>query len=113
MQARQEAKRGRFAYVPYDRTGTIGTNCVVRSNVMKSFAAFLLGIIIGVVATLYYPIVSAHPDQVNAELRKELNALQSQIRDLGNQLKGLKIPEPGGNNAPKESPSPSGSPSPQ
>jgi gas vesicle protein len=80
---------------------------------MKSFAVFLLGIIVGVVVTLYYPVLTAHPDQVNAELRKELNALQSQIHDLGNQLKNLKIPEPGGNNAGKESPSPSASPSPQ
>jgi hypothetical protein len=74
---------------------------------MKSFAAFLLGVIVGVVATLYYPVLKAHPDQVNAELRKEFDALQSQIHDLGNELKNLKIPEPGGNNAAKESPSPS------
>jgi hypothetical protein len=80
---------------------------------MKSFAAFLLGVIIGVVATLYYPVLKAHPDQVNAELGKELNALQSQIHDLGNQLKNLKIPGPGGNNAGKESPSPSPTATPQ
>lgn len=80
---------------------------------MKSFAAFLLGVIIGVIATLYYPVLTAHPDQVNAELRKQLNALQSQIHDLGDDLKNLKIPGPAVNNAAKESPSPSGSPSPQ
>ncbi|MBV8225666.1 MAG: hypothetical protein JO232_10805 [Verrucomicrobia bacterium] len=80
---------------------------------MKSFAAFLLGIIVGVVATLYYPILTAHPDQVNAELRKQLNALQSQIHDLGNELKNLKIPEPGGSNGPRESPSPTATATPQ
>jgi hypothetical protein len=73
----------------------------------------LLGIIVGVVATLYYPILTQHPDQVNAELRKQLNALQSQIHDLGSELKNLKIPEPAGSNAPKESPSPSPTATPQ
>jgi hypothetical protein len=77
---------------------------------MKSFAAFLLGVIVGVVGTLYYPVLKAHPDQVNAELRKELDALQSQIHDLGNELRNLKIPQPGGSNAAKESPSPTAAP---
>jgi hypothetical protein len=77
---------------------------------MKSFAAFLLGIIIGVVATLYYPMLTSHPDQVSAEVRKQFDALQSQIHELGNELKNLNIPKPGGNNAAKESPSPSASP---
>jgi hypothetical protein len=77
---------------------------------MKSFATFLLGVIIGVVATLYYPVLMSHPDQVNAELRKQLNALQSEMHELGNQLKNLNIPKPGGNNAAEESPSPTATP---
>jgi uncharacterized membrane protein (DUF106 family) len=80
---------------------------------MKSFVIFLLGIIIGVVATLYYPVLTSHPDQINAELRKQLNALQSEMHELGNQLKNLNIPKPGGNNAAKESPSPSPTATPQ
>jgi hypothetical protein len=77
---------------------------------MRSFAAFLLGIILGVVGTLYLPFVTLHREQMNADLRKELDILQAQIHDLGNQLKNANIPKPGGGDSEHASPSPSVSP---
>ena len=35
---------------------------------MRSFAAFLLGIILGVLGTLYYPELTSHRGEINAEL---------------------------------------------
>jgi hypothetical protein len=77
---------------------------------MRSFAAFLLGIILGVVGTLYLPFVTLHREQMNADLRKELDVLQTQIHDLGNQLKNANIPKPGSGDSEHTSPSPSVSP---
>jgi len=77
---------------------------------MRSFAAFLLGIIVGVLGTIYFPLLTAHPDQVNAEVRKQLEILQAQVHELGDQLKNFNLPKVGDNNAAKESPSPSASP---
>ena len=77
---------------------------------MRSFAAFLLGIILGVVGTLYLPFVTLHREQMNADLRKELDVLQTQIHDLGNQLKNANLPKPGSGDSERASPSPSVSP---
>lgn len=77
---------------------------------MRSFAAFLLGIILGVVGTLYYPELTSHREQINAELKKQLDGLQAQIHDLGNELKNLNIPKPKTDDAVSPSPSASGSP---
>jgi hypothetical protein len=77
---------------------------------MRSFAAFLLGIILGVVGTLYYPELTSHRGQINAELRKQLDVLQAQVHDLGNQLKNMNLPKPKADDAASPSPSNSGSP---
>jgi hypothetical protein len=77
---------------------------------MRSFAAFLLGIILGVLGTLYYPELTSHRGEINVELRKQLDGLQAQVHDLGNQLKNINIPKPKSDDAASPSPSASGSP---
>jgi Tfp pilus assembly protein PilN len=77
---------------------------------MRSFAVFLLGIILGVIGTLYFPELTSHREQINAELRKQLDALQAQVHDLGNELKNMNLPKPKSDDAVSPSPSASASP---
>ena len=77
---------------------------------MRSFAAFLLGIILGVVGTLYFPELTSHREQINADLRKQLDVLQAQIQHLGDELKNMNPPKPKADDAASPSPSASASP---
>ncbi|HKM58851.1 MAG TPA: hypothetical protein VJX28_08885 [Chthoniobacterales bacterium] len=77
---------------------------------MRSFAAFLLGIILGVVGTIYFPELTSHREQINAELKKQLDVLQAQVQQLGNELKNMKLPKPKADDAASPSPSASASP---
>jgi uncharacterized membrane-anchored protein YhcB (DUF1043 family) len=69
---------------------------------MRTLVAFLLGLIIGGLTMMYLP------DQRRGELNKQLNqqieTLQSQVRELGDQLKHVALPKP------SETPSTSASP---
>ncbi len=76
---------------------------------MRSFAALLLGIIIGVVGTVYLPFVTVHRDEMNADLRKELDILQTQMHDIGEKLKTTNLPKPKNGDSNDASPSPTAS----
>jgi uncharacterized membrane-anchored protein YhcB (DUF1043 family) len=73
---------------------------------MRSLAILLLGIIVGVIGMLFLPELTLRREQLNTELKKQIDVLQTQIRDLGDQLKNFKIGDEG---AKKPSPSPSAS----
>jgi uncharacterized membrane-anchored protein YhcB (DUF1043 family) len=74
---------------------------------MRSIVILLLGIIVGVVGMLFLPELTPRREQLNAELKKQIDVLQTQVRELGDQLKNVKIGDEG---AKKASPSASASP---
>jgi uncharacterized membrane-anchored protein YhcB (DUF1043 family) len=57
---------------------------------VRSFGIFLLGLAIGVVGMLFLPELTPRREQLNTELQKQKNALEAQVRDLGDQLKNSK-----------------------
>ena len=67
---------------------------------MRALVTFLLGLIIGGLAILFLP--DPRRDELNAEVRKQTDALQTEIHQFGDQLKTLSLPKPD-----KSSPSPS------
>jgi len=71
---------------------------------MRSLTIFLLGIVVGVVGMLFLPELTPRREQLNTELKKQIDALETQVHELGNQLKNVKIGDEG---AKKASPSPS------
>jgi len=75
---------------------------------MRSFVAFLLGLIIGGVAMLYLPW--GQREQLNAQFKPQIETLQNQLHDLGEQLKHLNLLKPGDNSEAKTSPTPSATP---
>jgi hypothetical protein len=75
---------------------------------MRTFAAFLLGLIIGGGAVLFIPGI--HREQLNTQFKQQIEALQGQLRELGEQLKHVNIPRPGDNSGAKASPTPSATP---
>ena len=70
---------------------------------------FLLGVVVGVIAMLFLPELTQRREQLNTELKKQIDALEEQVRDMGNQLKTFNLPKAGDESGKKASPSPSGS----
>jgi uncharacterized membrane-anchored protein YhcB (DUF1043 family) len=75
---------------------------------MKSFAAFLLGLILGVLGMLFLPELAPRREQVSDQMREQIQSLEGQIKALGDQLKNLNLSSPA-----SPSPSPATSPTPQ
>jgi len=69
---------------------------------MRTLVAFLLGLIIGGVAMLFLP--DPRRDELNAEIRTKTEALETQLRQFGEQFKDSKLPQPE-NKSPTASPS--------
>ena len=76
---------------------------------MRSLAVFLLGVVVGVVGMLFLPELTPRREQLNAELKKQIDALEQQVHDMGNQLKSFSSPKPGDEAGKQTSPSPAGS----
>jgi gas vesicle protein len=72
---------------------------------MRALVTFLLGLIIGGLAILFLP--DPRRDELNAEVRKQTDALQTEIHQLGDQLKTITLPKP---DKGSPSPSPTGNP---
>jgi uncharacterized membrane-anchored protein YhcB (DUF1043 family) len=62
---------------------------------MRSFGILLLGLGIGVVGMLFLPELTPRREQLNTELEKQKNALEAQVRNLGDQLKNSKAGDEG------------------
>lgn len=75
---------------------------------MRTFAAFLLGLVIGGGAVLFIPGI--HRGQLNTQFKQQIEALQGQLHELGEQLKHVNITKPGDNSGAKASPTPSSTP---
>ena len=76
---------------------------------MRSLAVFLLGMIVGVVGMLFLPELTPRREQLNAELKKQIDVLETQVRELGNQVKNINLPKLGDEGAQRASPSPAAS----
>jgi gas vesicle protein len=74
---------------------------------MRTLVAFLLGLIIGGVAVLFLP--DPRRNELNAEIRTQTDALQTQLHQFGDQLKTLTLPKPE-QSSPSPSPSASATP---
>ena len=59
------------------------------------FFTFLLGAAIGVVGMLFLPELTQRREHLNAELKKQANGLEAQLRDVGDQLKNSKTGDEG------------------
>ncbi len=61
---------------------------------MRALLGFLLGIIVGGVTVLYLP--AARRDELNRDLRRQVDVLQDQVKNLSEQLKSVNLPKVGG-----------------
>jgi gas vesicle protein len=59
---------------------------------MKSLVAFLLGLIIGGLVMLYLP--DQRREELNRTFHQQLDSLQGEIRELGEQMKHATVPKP-------------------
>jgi gas vesicle protein len=57
---------------------------------MRSLVSFLVGLVIGAAAILFLP--DLRRENLNTELRSQIQVLQKQIQELGGQLKDIKLP---------------------
>jgi len=71
---------------------------------MRSLVSFLVGLVIGAAAILFLPDIRR--ENLNTELRGQIQALQKQIQELGGQLKDIKLPAPGPGSSPTSTPTP-------
>jgi hypothetical protein len=56
---------------------------------------------------LFLPELTPRREQLNTELRKQIDALEQQVLEMGNQLKTFNPSKAGDESGKKESPSPS------
>ena len=71
---------------------------------MRSFVSFLLGLIIGAAVILFLPNIRR--ENLNTEVKAQIQVLQKQIQDLGGQLKDIKLPTPNSGPSPTPTPTP-------
>jgi len=58
---------------------------------------------------LFLPELTPRREQLNAELKKQIDVLETQVRELGNQIKNSNLPKLGDEGAQRASPSPAAS----
>jgi hypothetical protein len=77
---------------------------------MRSLLIFILGIAVGAGGMLFLPELTSRREQLNEETKKHMEILESQVRDLGDQLKKVNVPKPGDDQSkqPSATPSPTG-----
>jgi hypothetical protein len=77
---------------------------------MRSLFIFILGIAVGAGGMLFLPELTSRREQLNEETKKHMEILESQVRDLGDQLKKVNVPKPGDDQSkqPSATPSPTG-----
>jgi uncharacterized membrane-anchored protein YhcB (DUF1043 family) len=69
---------------------------------MRALITFLLGLIIGGLVMMYLP--DQRRGELNRTLNKQIEALQGQVRELGDKMKHATLPTP--ENSPTAQPSP-------
>lgn len=74
---------------------------------MRSLLIFILGIIVGGAGMLFLPELTSRREQLNDEMKKHLEILEGQVRDLGDQLKKMNPPKAGDDQSKQPSATPS------
>jgi hypothetical protein len=74
---------------------------------MRSLVTFLLGIIVGAAGMLFLPELAPRREQLNTEMKKQMEVLQGQVRELGDQLKKINLPKLDENQSKQPSATPS------
>jgi uncharacterized membrane-anchored protein YhcB (DUF1043 family) len=54
---------------------------------MRSLLIFILGIIVGAGAMLFLPELTSRREHLNDEMKKQVETLEGQVHDLGEQIK--------------------------
>jgi hypothetical protein len=75
---------------------------------MRALLLFILGIAVGAGGMLFLPELTSRREQLNDEMKKHLETLETQVRDLGDQLKKVNAPKA----ADEQSKQPSATPTP-
>jgi uncharacterized membrane-anchored protein YhcB (DUF1043 family) len=70
---------------------------------MRSLLIFILGIIVGAGAMLFLPELTSRREHLNEEMKKQVETLERQVHDLGEQIK--KANPPKANDEPSKQPS--------
>ena len=76
---------------------------------MRALLLFILGIIVGAGGMLFLPELNARREQLNEEMKKHVETLETQVRDLGDQLKKANAPKSGDDQSKQPSATPSAS----
>jgi hypothetical protein len=73
---------------------------------MRSLLIFILGIIVGAGGMLFLPELTSRREQLSDETKKHVEILESQVRDLGDQIKKMNPPKSGDDQAKQPSATP-------
>jgi uncharacterized membrane-anchored protein YhcB (DUF1043 family) len=74
---------------------------------MRALLIFILGIAVGAGGMLFLPELTVRREQLNEEMKKHVETLETQVHDLGDQLKKMNAPKPGNDQSKQPSPKPS------
>ena len=74
---------------------------------MRSLLIFILGIIVGAGGMLFLPELTSRREHLNEEMKKQVETLEGQVRDLGDQLKKMNPPKAGDDQSKPPSATPS------
>jgi hypothetical protein len=79
------------------------------SSRMRALLLFILGIIVGAGGMLFLPELTVRREQLNEEMKKHVDTLEAQVRDLGDQLKKVNTSKSGDDQSKQPSATPSAS----
>jgi hypothetical protein len=79
------------------------------SSPMRALLLFILGIIVGAGGMLFLPELTVRREQLNEEMKKHVDTLEAQVRDLGDQLKKVNTSKSGDDQSKQPSATPSAS----
>jgi hypothetical protein len=74
---------------------------------MRSLLIFLFGVVVGVGGMLFLPELTSRREQLSDETKKQLEILEGQVRDLGDQLKKINPAKSGDDQSKQPSATPS------
>jgi hypothetical protein len=76
---------------------------------MRALLLFILGVIVGAGGMLFLPELTVRREQLNEEMKKHVDTLETQVRDLGDQLKKANTSKSGDDQSKQPSATPSAS----
>ncbi len=73
---------------------------------MRALLIFILGIIVGAGGMLFLPELTSRREKLNDEMKKHVETLEGQVREMGDQLKKMNPAKPDADHAKESSPTP-------